>query len=84
MKGQTGRTRMAPPPSGLDVAALAFLLDAAPGAWNQAPPCFRPTALCMDQVRRGLIEMIVGRDGTSLRLTPDGRKALTIWLAHHA
>jgi hypothetical protein len=82
MKGQTRRT-MAPPPSGLDVAALAFLLDGPPGAWFPTPPCFRPTALCMDQVRRGLIEMIVGRDGTSLRLTPDGRKALTIWLAEH-
>ena len=67
--------------TGADVLSLAFLLEYPPGDWAATPPCFKASALCRDQARRGVTEIFEGRDGVSIRLTAAGREGIEVWLS---
>ena len=57
-----------------EALTLAFLAAFPRGEWSLAPPCFTPNPLCLDQIKRGLLEIEAAENGrAALRLTDKGR-----------
>lgn len=57
-----------------DCMSLAFLAVLPRGEWRVTPVCFTPNPLCLDQIKRGLLEIeSAGETRSRLRLTDKGR-----------